>query len=164
MNLIQLQKAVEKLQKDRPDIYKDTLLQSVPFFLLHKQLYDKGNDLLSKKYKLNQTHLDVLSTLYSLGEKDYTLSPTSLYEKLLFSSGGMTKVLKKLEEESLIRRIDNVKDKRSKLVQLTSKGKEKALEALDEVITFEDTYFNKLDKNEREVFSKLLYKILEKSI
>jgi len=73
----------------------------------------------------------------------------------------MTKILKKLELDGLIRRIENDKDKRSKLVQLTSKGKEKALEALNDVLTLEDKYFRKLDENEREVLSKLLYKIIE---
>jgi len=161
MNLTQLQNGSIKLKNDRPDIYKDTLNQSIPFFSLHKILYEKGNDLISNRYKLNQTDLDVLATLYTLGENEYTLSPTTLYEKLLFSSGGMTKILKKLENDGLIRRIENDKDKRSKLVQLTSKGKEKALEALNDVLTLEDKYFSKLDENEREVLTKLLHKIID---
>jgi DNA-binding MarR family transcriptional regulator len=161
MKLTELENGIKKLKKDRPDIYKDTLNQSVPFFLLHKQLYETGNDLLLNKYKLNQSDLDVLTTLYALGEEDYTLSPTSLYEKLLFSSGGMTKILKKLEEQLLIKRIDNKEDKRSKLVQLTKKGKDKCFEILDDVITLEDKYFNKLDENERKTFSKLLSKMID---
>jgi DNA-binding MarR family transcriptional regulator len=161
MKLTQLENGIKKLKKDRPDIYKDTLNQSLPFFLLHKKLYENGNDLLINKYKLTQTHLDVLSTLYILGDEDYTLSPTILYEKLLFSSGGMTKILKKLEEIFLIKRIDNKEDKRSKLVQLTKKGKDKCLEVLDDVITLEDKYFNKLDENEKKTFSKLLSKMID---
>ena len=42
---------------------------------------------------------------------------------MIFSSGGLTKVLNRLSQSELIVRIDNPEDKRSKLVQLTSKGK-----------------------------------------
>lgn len=71
----------------------------MPFFILHKKIFEGGNEILINKFGLNQTELDVLGALYYLGGDDFTLSPTKLYEKLLFSSGGMTKVLKKLEEK-----------------------------------------------------------------
>ena len=42
---------------------------------------------------------------------------------MLFSSGGLTKVLTRLEKEALIERCENPDDKRSKLVKLSQKGK-----------------------------------------
>jgi len=47
------------------------------------------------------------------------VAPINLYESLVFSSGGMTKLLKKLEDRNYISRVDNPIDKRSKLVRIT---------------------------------------------
>lgn len=159
MNLTELEKSTEKLKEQNPDIYKDTMKISVPFFILHKKVYEEGNNALNKQYNLNQTDLDVLVTLYYCND-NHTLSPTELYENLLFSSGGMTKILKKLESKNYLIRIENENDKRSKLVQLTNLGKEQALKAIKEVISIEDMYFNKLNNDEKQNFRELLYKIL----
>jgi len=53
----------------------------------------------------------------------YCLSPTELYQSMLFSSGGLTKVLRRLLDAGLIERLANPDDKRSKLVKLNEKGK-----------------------------------------
>lgn len=50
------------------------------------------------------------------------MTPTELYRAILITSGGMTKVLKQLEEDGLILRLDNAGDARSRLVQLTEAG------------------------------------------
>ena len=46
------------------------------------------------------SHIDVLASLHFNGN---ALSPTELYDAMLFSSGGMTKVLKKLEEKGILK-------------------------------------------------------------
>lgn len=53
----------------------------------------------------------------------HSLSPTELYQSMLFSSGGLTKVLTRLQEKGYIVRLENPEDKRSKLVLLTADGK-----------------------------------------
>jgi DNA-binding MarR family transcriptional regulator len=65
---------------------------------------------------------DVLATLRRAGEP-YCLSPTQLYKALLITSGAMTNRLSHLEQQGLIRRIADPKDKRSTLVSLTSTGR-----------------------------------------
>ncbi len=72
-------------------------------------------------YQLQEADFSVLTTLHRLG-KPYTASPTVLYNTMLFSSGGLTKVLMRLEQKDAIVRIDNPEDKRSKLVQMTDVG------------------------------------------
>ena len=62
------------------------------------------------QYDLLHSHIDVLASLYF---DDKPLSPTDLYDATIFSSGGMTKVLKKLEERELIKREASASDKRS---------------------------------------------------
>ncbi|MFA7082901.1 MAG: MarR family transcriptional regulator [Arcobacteraceae bacterium] len=134
---------------------------SLPFFLLHKRIHDNGENLILKEFNINQSELNVLAALYYDGGEYFTMSPTSLYDFMLFSSGGMTKLLKKLENKHLIQRIENSSDKRSKLVQITDLGIDITIKALKDILTVEDGYFSKLDKKEQAIFKKLIFKMLD---
>lgn len=160
MNVKQFETNLNNVKKYSPDVYKKTMQLTVPFFMLHKKLFDQGNELLNDNFGLNQSELDILATLYYMSDGSFTLSPTQLYDVMFFSSGGMTKILKKLEHKELITRVDDETDKRSKLVQLTQKGKELSQSALKEIVTFEDIHFNKLNAEEQETMQKLLLKVL----
>ena len=73
-------------------------------------------------FDLTPSDYAVLAALRRVGAP-YTLAPNELYTALDRSSGGMTKMLKRLEALGLVRRIKNRADKRSKLVRLTAAGK-----------------------------------------
>lgn len=160
MNLNEIKLSQKKLKELSPEAYNDSVDISIPFFILHKKIYEEGNSILINKYNLSQTELDILGVLFYLAGDDFTMSPTQLYEKLLFSSGGMTKVLKKLESKSFIQRVDNPNDKRSKLVQITKEGKETTSLALKEILEHENKCFSKLEEEERKLLRKLLLKAL----
>jgi DNA-binding MarR family transcriptional regulator len=64
---------------------------------------------------------DVLATLRRSG-KPYCLAPTVLFSALMVTSGTMTHRLQRLEANGLVRRVQNSKDARSMLVQLTPAG------------------------------------------
>lgn len=64
---------------------------------------------------------DVLATLRRSG-KPYCLAPTALFSALMVTSGTMTHRLQRLEANGLVRRVQNSKDARSMLVQLTPAG------------------------------------------
>ena len=53
----------------------------------------------------------------------YELAPHQLYTALELSSGGMTKMLKRLEQLGFVKRVSDPDDRRGKLVRLTPKGK-----------------------------------------
>ena len=74
---------------------------SLPITLIHKNMFNDTEHFLKTNYDLLHSHIDVLASLYFDGN---SLSPTDLYDAIVFSSGGMTKVLKKLEERNLIKR------------------------------------------------------------
>jgi len=156
-----IEKIQEQYKKQSPDMYNESVELTLPFFILHKKIYEGGNEILTNNYNLNQTELDVLANLYYLGGDDFSLTPTELYEQMLFSSGGMTKVLKKLEEKKLIRRVENPNDKRSKLVQITKEGKNITSNSLKEILSYEETMFSNLDKKERVILKDLLLKALQ---
>ncbi|NIB38967.1 MarR family transcriptional regulator [Pseudomaricurvus alkylphenolicus] len=72
-------------------------------------------------HDLQPTDYNVLAALRRSGEP-FRLSPSELYGVLERSSGGMTKMLGRLQKQGLIRRVPDPDDGRSKLVQLTKKG------------------------------------------
>ncbi|WP_157946044.1 MarR family winged helix-turn-helix transcriptional regulator [Vibrio gangliei] len=110
-------------------------------------------------YQLQQADFSILISLYRQG-KPYNTSPTLLYKTMLFSSGGLTKVLARVEEKQLIERIDNPEDKRSKLVQLTEIGLQTIESILDKLQQSRQQKLSCLNAQEQKQFEELLTKIL----
>ena len=134
---------------------------TLPLLMLSQKLLTRIGDLLDRKYKMSNSELDVLASLHSAHDENHTLTPTKLYERLFFSSGGMTKVLKKLEQKEFINRLNNEEDKRSKLVQLTKSGRDILEKSLADVIELEEAIFAHVNTSERKNLSDLLFKVLE---
>lgn len=162
MNANELKLHLDNCKEDSICTNSDIGYVTLPLLMLSQNLLLKMDRLLESKYQLSHSELDVLASLHSSSNPEQTLSPTKLYERLLFSSGGMTKVLKKLEEKEYIIRLDNKDDKRSKLVQLTSKGSEVLTTSLADVIKMEEEMFTHLNKEDRKSLSNLLFTALEK--
>ena len=74
-------------------------------------------------FELTASDYSVLAALRRAGPP-YELSPSKLYSRLERSSGGMTKILKRLEERDLVRRSADPQDRRSSLVSLSHEGLE----------------------------------------
>lgn len=129
----------------------DTVDLVIPLHIYYKRMMQEVKKFLEEKYDLSKSELNLLLALAATADKSNTLAPTELYEHLVFSSGGMTKLLKKLEIKDFILRVENPEDKRSKLVQLTKKGKDIASTAINDVITLEGKYFSCLNDIERSV-------------
>lgn len=72
-------------------------------------------------FDLTPSDYSVLAALRRVGPP-YETSPSRLYNVLERSSGGMTKILKRLEGLELIRRAPDPDDGRGSLVALTRKG------------------------------------------
>jgi DNA-binding MarR family transcriptional regulator len=73
-------------------------------------------------FELMMSDYAVLAALRRAGAP-YELAPNQLYTALERSSGGMTKMLKRLEGLGFVKRVEDPEDRRSKLVRLTPKGK-----------------------------------------
>lgn len=76
---------------------------------------------LLERYELTPSELDVLGALRAAG-RPYTLRPSQLYAPLRRSSGGMTKILARLEARGLVTRMPNPEDGRSRPVVLSARG------------------------------------------
>ncbi len=72
-------------------------------------------------FELSSGDYGVLAALRRAGEP-YQLSPSMLYSRLQRSSGGMTKILKRLEEQGLVARSPDPQDGRGSLVALSEEG------------------------------------------
>lgn len=90
----------------------------------------------------------------------HCLTPTELSTAMLFSSGGLTKVLNRIRVAGFIIRIDNPNDKRGKLVQLTKKGKDLIDKVIVELHEKEQNKMNVLSKSEKVLLNTLLEKVL----
>ncbi len=111
-------------------------------------------------YDLQRADFGVLCTLRR-SPAPYCLSPTALYQSMLFSSGGLTKVLHRLSQAELIERLDNPEDKRSKLVQLTNKGKQLVEKMKPELHQKENQILQILTSDEQAQLDSLLKRILD---
>lgn len=125
--------------------------------LFHHQM-----ETLVGSHGLQQADFGVLSTLRR-SPAPYSLSPTALYQSMLFSSGGLTKVLARLSQAELIDRIDNPEDKRSKLVLLTSKGKQLIESVMPTLHQRESDLLNVLSAEERQQLNSLMKRVLDKN-
>ena len=162
MNAYELESRLEKAKEHtHPCAQSEIGYLTLPLFIVSQKLYSNIAKLFEQKYNLSNSEADVLGALSLAYDQAHTLSPTKLYENLFFSSGGMTKVLHKLEAKGYIIRLDNPHDRRSKLVQITPEGKKIFEQAIVEVHIYEEEVFSHLSQQEQQQLSKLLLKSLK---
>jgi len=135
---------------------RGVLALSLPIALLYKYIFNKNAHLLQTNYDLTHSEIDVLAVLSSYK----IMTPTDLYEATIFSSGGMTKILKKLEQKQFISRVPSNKDKRSKLVKLEPKGEEMFKLCLVNILKIDNEIFSVLDKKEKKSLEGILKKLV----
>lgn len=111
-----------------------------------------------RNYQLSHWEFDVLATLRRAGAP-YCLSPTTLFDSMMVSSGTMTNRLQHLEKKQLVERVENPDDKRSLLVQLTSDGIALIDKAVASHIALENNLMADMSKEELTIVNVLLQKI-----
>jgi DNA-binding MarR family transcriptional regulator len=116
-------------------------------------------NLLFAKAGLQSGEFDVLATLRRSGDP-YMLSPTSLYEAMMISSGGMTNRLDRLERAGLIERRPDPNDRRGKLIALTAAGRRVIDETLTRHVANEERLMSVLSTAEQEKLNALLKKLI----
>lgn len=108
---------------------------------------------------LMPAEFDVLATLRRQ-PPPHALTPTHLCRALLMSSGGLTKMLNRLQSRDLISRPTNPDDGRSLLVRLTGAGKRRAESALDLLADLHRRQLAALTETEQAILDQLLDKLL----
>ncbi|NNC23571.1 MarR family transcriptional regulator [Salinisphaera sp. USBA-960] len=108
---------------------------------------------------LQPREFDVLATLRRAG-KPYALTPTQLFKVLMFSSGGMTNQLDRLEKAGLIARRPNPADRRSMLVTLTEEGLDLVNDTIAPHVDNEARALSPLNQEEQRTLNALLTKLM----
>jgi DNA-binding MarR family transcriptional regulator len=111
-------------------------------------------------FGLQPAELDVLVALRSQGGP-HQLTPTVLYRSLLLSSGGLTKILRRLETAGLVERLPNPQDRRSRFVRLTPLGRGRVERASVAVLDHEQRFLVPLSAAERATLTALLERLLQ---
>lgn len=106
--------------REYPDLDVRTLPPMVRLARLSVLIEGFQNQVL-EPFELTPGDYSVLATLRRAGGS-YELTPSKLYSRLQRSSGGMTKILKRLEEQDLVKRSPDPADGRGSLVSLTKRG------------------------------------------
>jgi len=115
---------IDDISKAWSDEYPD--LDTIPMAPLIRLarlgvLIDDFQHEVLEPFELTPSDYAVLAALRRNG-KPYSLNPSQLYTRLQRSSGGMTKILKRLEQHELVKRTNNPDDGRGSLITLTRRG------------------------------------------
>jgi len=156
------QETVANILKKIEENWPQSAEKCSPAILRIHRIHDYHQQDLNKiieGYDLQRADFGVLAALRREGDP-YCLSPTELYQSMLFSSGGLTKVLNRVTTLDLIERIDNPEDKRSKLVQLTEKGKVLIDKVIQQLHNHEQKRISVLSEQEQQQLNALLEKLL----
>jgi DNA-binding MarR family transcriptional regulator len=112
-----------------------------------------------KPLGMRTSDVDVLAALRTQPQPRQ-LTPTALYRALLLSSGGLTKILHRLEGAGWIARPANPRDGRSRLVSLTAAGEAQLQLAVEAIIAHEDRCMAPLSPAEQQQLGRLLGKLV----
>jgi DNA-binding MarR family transcriptional regulator len=85
-------------------------------------LLDRGLNDVFVRHGLDRAAWDVLATLRRAG-RPYLRTPTELAAAVMRSTGGMTRILDRMEAQGLIERLPHPEDRRGLLVGLTPEGR-----------------------------------------
>ncbi|MCQ1060737.1 MarR family winged helix-turn-helix transcriptional regulator [Photobacterium sp. DNB23_23_1] len=156
------QETVSNILKSIKENWPESFEQYSPPILRIHRIHDYLQQDLVKvidQYQLQSADFGVLASLRRAGAP-FCLSPTELYSSMLLSSGGLTKVLTRVTKAGLVDRVDNPKDKRSKLVQLTLEGKVLIDDIIRELHDSNQDRLKVLSEEEQQQLDGLLAKML----
>lgn len=155
--------AADEIIRSREETWPEAV---TPITHLMVRAYRFGNLILDNaksqvdRHGLTFTEFEILAALRS-APPPHELVPTDLYDAVLISSGGLTKVLHALAAAGLIARVAGRKDRRSKPLRLTAKGKALVERAMADVLRSDGALiFGALSAAEVERLTRLLRKLL----
>lgn len=122
-------------------------------------LLEKFQKEVTQPFGVSVSEYNVLATLRRSG-KPFRLTPSELCSILEFSSGGMTKMLRKLEDMDLIARIPDEDDGRSSLVKMTAKGQKTEREIFDSWLVYSRRLLRDIEPTELDEINQSLEKLL----
>lgn len=121
------------------------------------KLMKNNYDSFIEDYGLTEAKFSILMLL--LYEENLTLSPSELSKKIGNKKSTITGIIKGLERQGLVRRVNISNDKRTSYVQMTELGYSKLNEFLPYNYDFVSNVFSDFDEQEKEMFFHLMNKL-----
>lgn len=155
-------RGVAQWRTERPDI--DSSGKEVIGRLLHLEgvVLQAVNAVLAP-HGLKYLEYGVLATLRVSGAP-YRMTPSNLQARLLFTSGGLSNLLKRLEANGWVQRTDDPQDGRGVLVCLTPKGRRLADRAMPDHANAELHLLRMFSPQERDHLADLLARMMDASV
>jgi DNA-binding MarR family transcriptional regulator len=150
---------IAQWRKERPDLDVGPMATIAKVSHLRIAL-TAAHERVFKKYDLHLASFDVLATLLRSGPP-YALSPSSLMEWTMVTSGTMTNRLDKLEQAGLITRERNPEDGRGFVIALSDKGFDLINAAVTDHVANQHQMVDGLSDEERAQLDGLLAKWLD---
>jgi DNA-binding MarR family transcriptional regulator len=148
----------EHQRENWPQAYRDCQ-PSILRLLRSADDYLRASSEQLASHGLLPAEFDVLAALRRQSPPN-CVSPTALCKALLMSSGGLTKLLKRLETAGLIERPANPDDGRSQLVKLSPAGIRSAEQAMATLCELQKQWLAPLADGQRQQLSQLLDQLL----
>lgn len=141
---------------------KGTAGITIPMTIVCNMIHARGKPIY-EEHNLTQAEMDMLISLHVHNDG---ITAAEVSERMVFSSGGISKVVKKLEFKKLIYKKVSKEDKRSSLIYLEDKGRELALKCMPQFGENDKYFYDILNETEKDIlekaFKKILYSITEK--
>jgi DNA-binding MarR family transcriptional regulator len=149
---------LEELEAELPDAQLAPI-KVVARILRAARLLDHEIGRALAPFGLSNREFDVLSALRRSGPP-YARTASELGHAILFSSGGLTKLLERLEQAGLVTRERDSEDRRVVYVKLTDAGIELQEAAASFELDQEERMLSGLDADQREALGDLLQALL----
>jgi len=141
---------------------KATAAITIPMNIVCNMIHARGKHIYEEQ-GFTQAEIDMLVSLHVHNDG---ITAAEVSERMVFTSGGISKVVKKLEFKKLIYKKDSKEDKRSSLIYLEDKGREIALACMPQFGENDNYFYDVLNETEKDIlekaFKKILYSIAEK--
>lgn len=148
---------VDAWERERPEIDFAPMKVLSRVWRLSKHL-DRTRRAAFVTSELESWEFDVLSALRRAGSP-FQLSPKSLLEQTLVSSGTMTNRIDRMAQRGLVERRTDPNDGRGILVSMTEDGRRRVDTAITELVTAEAELLARLSKADQERIAALLRKL-----
>lgn len=154
-----IERGLERWRLSRPDI--DSSAKGIVGRIIRLQdfILQEVNEALAP-FRLRYHEYAVIATL-RVAPAPHQMSPRELLQSLLFTSGGLSLLISRLEQAGHVERLRDPRDGRGVIVRLTPEGKRLADEAMPVHAAAEHRLIAMLDADEKAAMARSLRAMLE---
>ncbi|WP_288268772.1 MarR family winged helix-turn-helix transcriptional regulator [uncultured Methanobrevibacter sp.] len=138
------------MKTDKKD-FSDNEIIEYPLPKILSIIFRSHNMYLSNLLKETEINFGEFPFLIDLYRRDH-ITQKDLADEFNVSEGTVARAVKKLEDKGLIKRKENPKNRREKIITITDEGKDFASKVFDIDGEWEDEILNHLTEDERLIF------------